>query len=150
MSNLRRIVRRVRVPGDRLGPGLLRLGRMRREGLAAAGAASGSRSNSREGAAAAGRAPRRAGVGLTDSRALVLVLVAGPGVAGKAVVVGEPGSLGPAADAELSVDVRQVVLDRLLAEPELTGDLLVRAARRDALQDLALAAGKAELLEGAH
>src|SRR5204863_7097880 len=68
--------------------------------------------------------------------------------AGQAVLGGEPGRLGPAADAELSIDVRQVVLDRLLAEPELAGDLLVRAAGGDLFENLALSRSQAKLVGG--
>src|SRR5438874_1697602 len=68
--------------------------------------------------------------------------------AGEAVLVGEPGRLGPAADAELSIDVRQVVLDRLLAEPELARDLLVRASGCDLFENLALTRRQAKLVGG--
>src|SRR5205823_9121184 len=75
---------------------------------------------------------------LADPAALVVLVCARPGTTRKPVVVGEPGSLGAAADTELAVDVRQVVFDRLLTEPEFRGDLFIRTARRDAFQDLAL------------
>src|SRR5690242_14275174 len=147
----------MRLPGDRLGSWLLRLGRVRREGLAAAGPPSGRGRNPRAGPHTVAGAewtsspgPRRAKVGLTDSRALVLVLVARPGVPSEPVVVGEPGSLGTAANAEFPIDVRQVVLDRLLAKPELARDLLVRATCGDPLEDLLLARGEAELLCGSN
>src|SRR5205085_3567654 len=57
---------------------------------------------------------------------------------------------GATADSQLAVDVRQVVLDRLLAEPELSSDLLVRATHRDTGEDLPLASRQAELFGGAH
>src|ERR1700675_1049066 len=76
----------------------------------------------------------------------LLLIRAQESVACEAVVVRESGRLGAASDVELAVDVRQVVLDRLLAEPEVGGDLLVRTARGDLLQDLAFAAGQAELV----
>src|SRR3954463_2640085 len=49
------------------------------------------------------------------------------------------GQFGARADAELRVDARKIVLDRLLAEQELAGDLLVRATTGDEPGDLRLA-----------
>src|SRR6478672_1185619 len=61
---------------------------------------------------------------------VLLPIAARQGVAREAALVRESGRLGPATDLKLAIDVRQVVLDRLLAEPEVRGDLFVRAARR--------------------
>src|SRR6476469_9795020 len=77
---------------------------------------------------------------------VLLPIAARQGVAREAVLVRESGRLRPATDLKLAIDVRQVVLDRLLAEPEVRGDLFVRAARRDLFQDLALATCQAELV----
>ena len=57
-----------------------------------------------------------------------------------------PRQLPPLADAELGVDARERVLDRLRAEEERRGDLLVRAPAGDEVGDLPLA--RAERLVG--
>src|SRR3954454_5037531 len=62
-----------------------------------------------------------------------------------ATVVGarrEEGGLGTAAEAELGQQRRHVVLDRLLREPELLGDLAVREPFADQDEDPALLAGQ--------
>ena len=51
-------------------------------------------------------------------------------------------SLEAAADVELAVDVREVELHRLVGDPEDLGDLAVRPAPGDELQDLELATGQ--------
>src|SRR5207247_8478608 len=56
-----------------------------------------------------------------------------------------PRRVGAPRDAELPVDVRQVVFDRVLAEPELVSDLPVGAAGGDALEDLGLAGAEARI-----
>src|SRR5918994_2466045 len=53
--------------------------------------------------------------------------------------VGVPRGLGPARDPELAVDVAEVELDRLLADPELAPDLPVREPARHGLEDRGLA-----------
>ena len=60
----------------------------------------------------------------------------------KPVDVGVVARLRPVGDVELPVDVRQVVLDRLLGHPERLGDASVGRARRDHLEDLQLARGE--------
>src|SRR3954469_21984162 len=54
----------------------------------------------------------------------------------------EEGGLGTAAEAELGQQRRHVVLDRLLREPELLGDLAVREPFADQEEDPALLAGQ--------
>ena len=56
--------------------------------------------------------------------------------------------LGPVRHAELAVDVRQVELHRLLGDPELLADRVVRKAPRQRLQDRRLALGQAGGLRG--
>src|ERR687897_2487581 len=53
--------------------------------------------------------------------------------------VGVPRGLGAARDSELAVDVAEVELDRLLADPELAADLPVREAARHGLEHGSLA-----------
>src|SRR4051812_36009313 len=53
------------------------------------------------------------------------------GVLDHPLLVGLTHGPGAAVDAELAIDVRQVVLDRLLGEPELACHLLVRLASRE-------------------
>src|SRR5262249_23649931 len=76
-----------------------------------------------------------------SARALVAARVAARrGAADEPSIVREPGCLGaaagPAPPARVRQGVLEVVVDRLRAEPELAGDLLVRAAGRDPLEDL--------------
>ena len=62
-------------------------------------------------------------------------------------LVGEHDRLHAVAQAELLEDVRDVRLDRRLADEELLPDLCVRQARGDEAEDLVLARGElAELL----
>src|SRR3954447_6459043 len=56
-----------------------------------------------------------------------------------------PRQLGPRAHAELGVDAREVVLDRLGRQEERARDLLVRAAACDELGDVVLALGQLAL-----
>src|SRR5215472_9453132 len=49
-------------------------------------------------------------------------------------------------DLELAEDVRDVVLDRLLAELELVGDLTIRQAERDEADDLDLTLRQSRIL----
>ena len=53
--------------------------------------------------------------------------------------IGVPRRLRPARDAELAVDVAEVELHRLLADPELAADLAVREPARDRVEDGRLA-----------
>src|ERR671934_271434 len=62
------------------------------------------------------------------------------------VLVRVPRRLGPVLDAELAVDVRQVELHRLLGDPELLADLLVREAPGELRQQRRLALAQAEVL----
>jgi hypothetical protein len=65
-----------------------------------------------------------------------------PGVSGRAGVASPCNCGGPVGDAELRVDVFEVLGDRALAERELERDLRVRQPERDELQHLALARGQ--------
>src|SRR5947208_16795364 len=60
------------------------------------------------------------------------------------VACGELSQFQPAGDAQLLEDIRQVVLDRLFADRERLGDLLVPGRRDDELHHLQLALGEAE------
>src|SRR3954452_9832989 len=60
------------------------------------------------------------------------------GVLDHPLLVGLTHGPGAAVDAELAIDVRQVVLDRLLGEPELACHLLVRLASREGTKDFGL------------
>src|SRR5262249_62248244 len=58
--------------------------------------------------------------------------------------VSEAAGLRPVGHAELAVDVRQVELDRLLRNEELTGEPAVRRPRCDESKQLELALREAE------
>src|SRR3954470_17932183 len=60
------------------------------------------------------------------------------GILDHPVLVGLTHGLGAAADAELAMDVRQVVLDRLLGEPELACHPLVRLTSCERAKDFDL------------
>src|SRR5213079_1596353 len=53
-------------------------------------------------------------------------------------------------DAELAIDLREVELDGLLGQPELTADLRVGAALRYETEDLVLARGQRGFGRGRH
>src|SRR5437870_5624851 len=139
VSDLRPALRRARLSGGRLGARHVRVHRMRGEGAAAAQTPfrrrdrHGSPAGGVESAAAGGASTR--GRRHSGGRSTRLI------VTGEAMLISEPRRLSATPDPELSVDVRQVVLDRLLAEPELARDLLVRPAGGDSLEDLALPGG---------
>src|SRR5689334_12952196 len=65
---------------------------------------------------------------------------------GDAVVARPERRLDAIGHSDLTVDARQVRLDRLLADPEAPRDDLVRVPRRDEREDLAFAAAKRLLL----
>ena len=62
----------------------------------------------------------------------------------KLVLKGEQGQLEPVRHAALLEDARQVLFDGVLADAEARGDVAVRRAAGDRLDDLDLAAGEAE------
>src|SRR5919199_2344331 len=66
----------------------------------------------------------------------------------EAVLVGDSRRLRAVLDAELPVDVREVELHRLLGDPELLADLLVREAARECRQQGCLTLAQAENLAG--
>src|SRR5262245_32629827 len=66
----------------------------------------------------------------------------------EAVLEGVARGFGAVRDPELAIDVRQVELDRLLGDPELFRDRLVRQAPRDGPQDHQLALGQSRFLRG--
>src|ERR687885_2969748 len=63
----------------------------------------------------------------------------------EAVLVGDAGRLRAVRHSELPVHVRQVELHRLLGDPELLADLLVREPSRERLEDVELAVGEPRL-----
>src|SRR5207244_5310494 len=61
---------------------------------------------------------------------------------GEPVLQGEDARRGPRCNAQLVIDVLEVVLDGLPAEDELPGDLAVGQARAGQAQDLELTLGQ--------
>jgi hypothetical protein len=57
------------------------------------------------------------------------------GVRDQSALVGIPRGLRPVRDAELSIDVSDVELDRLAGNPQLLRDRVVREPPRERLQD---------------
>src|ERR687884_1803356 len=64
------------------------------------------------------------------------------------VLVGDARRLRAVLDAELPVDVREVELHRLLGDPELVADLLVREAAGERPEQRALPLAQAQVLVG--
>src|SRR5262245_18137527 len=68
-----------------------------------------------------------------------LCLSTPPGGASKPELLGALGGLGPVADAELPIQGRRVILDRVWREEEPLGDLAIGSPGPDELEDLPLA-----------
>src|ERR687884_1032953 len=64
----------------------------------------------------------------------------------EAVLVGDAGRLRAVRDPELPVHVRQVELHRLLGDPELLADLLVREASGQRAEERRLPLAQAQVL----